>query len=94
MKTVLPILVLLALTGCITTGKKSLAPQVTVTGPTFTPGQFQCGDKPLPPNPDKDGTGKAGALHENRLGGWGEGCRAKLESIGAALAGAGQVAGD
>jgi protein involved in polysaccharide export with SLBB domain len=88
------ILIFLALTGCVTANPPAPAPQVTVTGPTFTPGQFACGPRPIPPNPDKQGTGKAGALHENKLGGWGEACSAKLESIGAALAGAGQVAGD
>jgi hypothetical protein len=84
----------IVLTGCVTTGEAPPPPTVTVTGPTFTPGQFQCGTRPLPPDPDKNGTGKAGALHDNRLGGWGEGCQNKLESVGAALAGAGQVAGE
>lgn len=87
------ILALLTLTGCATTGSTGTAPIVTVEGPKFTPGQFDCGRRPIPPNPDKNGTGKAAAIYENKLAAWGQACSNKLGSVGVALSGAGQLAG-
>lgn len=77
-----------ALAGCATA--PIAPPVVDVQGPKFSASQFQCGGRPLPPNPDT-ATGKTAAKHENAIGAWGEGCADRLESIGAALAGAGQV---
>lgn len=85
------ILAAFALAGCTTTAKV-LAPIVDVSGPKFAPSQFQCGSRPPPPDPQK-GTGKAAARYENALGVWGQGCANKLQSIGSALSGAGQVTG-
>lgn len=65
-------------------------PQVSISGPTFARSQFDCGQRPLPPDPGQ-ATGKSAALHENKLGSWGEGCQSKLQSVGSVLESSGQV---
>jgi hypothetical protein len=64
--------------------------EVTTSGPKFPRSQFDCGQRPLPPDPAK-ATGKTAAVHENRLGSWGEGCQGKLQSVGRTLDASGQV---
>lgn len=81
----------LALAGCGHT--QPPAPQVKVSGPEFTPDQFDCGQRPIPPNLRKDPAraASATALHVSRLGTWGQRCANKLGSVGETLRGAGQV---
>jgi len=82
-----------ALAACATTAPEGPAPQVHVDGPKFAAADFDCGAEPVPPDPaPAKATGKAGALYDNRLAGWGRGCRDKLASAGRTLDAAGQVA--
>lgn len=85
----IPLLALM-LAGCAATTKPT-APQVSVEGPKFAATQFRCGAKPVPPDPQKGPAGKAAARYENALGTWGQNCANRLESIGTALGGAGQL---
>ena len=77
------------LAGCATVPAPP-APVVEIAGPKFARSQFACGTRPIPPDPAK-ATGKAAAIHENRLGAWGEGCSDRLQSVGVTLEAAGQV---
>ena len=90
-----PLIVLaaLALAGCATVPDVP-APSVEVAGPKFPRAQFNCGDKPLPPDPNRKPTGKDGARYENRLAGWGQTCADKLQSTAVGLEGAGQIVGE
>lgn len=56
----------------------------TVSGPRFAAAQFDCGARPMPPDPAGAG-GKTAAKYENRLGAWGQGCQDKLQSTGREL---------
>lgn len=86
----LALLGLLLLAGCATASAPAPAPIVEISGPKFTRGQFDCGTRPIPPDPAK-ATGKTAALHENRLGAWGDGCSNRLQSVGVTLEASGQV---
>lgn len=82
----------LALAGCAT----APAPQmqtIEVTGPRFARTDFDCGNEPLPPDP-KAATGRTAARYENALGGWGRGCKDRLQSVSKQLDAAHQVVGE
>lgn len=84
----------LALGGCLMTAAPEVPPpQVTVSGPLFPAGQFDCGVRPLPPDPHAAGdrAASAAARYEDGLGTWGQHCSNKLRATGAALRAAGQV---
>jgi len=66
------------------------AVSTTVSGPRFAATQFDCGARPIPPNPAGAG-GKTAAKYENRLGAWEQGCQDKLQSTDRELDAAGQV---
>jgi hypothetical protein len=82
------ILLALVLAGCATAPLS--APIVEVAGPKFARAQFVCGTRPIPPDPAK-ATGKSAAIHENKLGAWGQGCSDRLQSVGMTLEASGQV---
>jgi len=88
------VLMLPLLGGCVTDGP-TFAPvtQVTVRGPRFAASDFDCGKRPLPPDPKTVGKrgGSAAGRHENRLGTWGQGCANQLGAVGRTLRSAGQV---
>jgi hypothetical protein len=82
----------LVLAGCVT--DQSAAPLTAeVSGPVFSDNQFDCGQRPLPPDPNAVGpaAGSAAAHYENRLGTWGQSCANRITAIGAQLKAAGQV---
>lgn len=84
--------VALGLAGC--SSSEPLKPLTAfVSGPKFPASQFDCGGRPVPPDPAK-ATGKTAARYENALGSWGQGCSDKLVSTGSVLKDAGQVVGE
>ena len=79
------------LAGCVT--DQPPPPVISVAGPVFAATDFDCGKRPVPPNPASvANAGSAAAHYENRLGTWGQHCSNQLSSVGHQLAGAGQVA--
>ena len=68
-------------------------PAVIAAGPSFDGSRFDCGARPLPPDPAAVGVkcGSAAARYEERLGSWAQSCDNKLGSVGIELAAAGQV---
>jgi hypothetical protein len=80
----------LVLGGC---AGRSDIPPVVAAGPVFEPVRFECGGRPLPPDPAKvaDAAASAAALYEERLGVWGQRCDNKLVSVGHELSAAGQI---
>jgi hypothetical protein len=85
----------LALAGCQTDQQAIPAPQVTISGPIFPASRFDCGVRPLPPDPKQVGTqaASAAAHYENRLGAWGQHCSNQLHSVGSELKASGQLVG-
>lgn len=84
----------LFLAGCATSQQSAPAPQVTVTGPLFASGDFDCGKRPLPPNPaalDAKRQGSAAAHYEGALRTWGQHCQNKLSAVSSQLGDAGQL---
>lgn len=90
---VIAILISAALGGCATT-QPAEKPSVSVEGPKFARSQFDCGEKPIPPDPATSPTGKAAARHDNALGAYGDRCQAQLSAVGMQLLAAGQVVTD
>jgi hypothetical protein len=88
-KVIAALAVTLALAGCATVPPPAPI-SVTTSGPKFARSQFDCGKRPVPPDP-ASATGKSAAVHENRLGAWGDGCDGKLQSVGRTLDASGQV---
>jgi hypothetical protein len=88
-RTMVAIALMSVLAGCALASKPAPI-GVSIDGPKFPRSQFDCGSRPLPPDP-ATATGKTAALHENRLGSWGEGCQGRLQSTGLALEAAGQL---
>jgi hypothetical protein len=78
------------LAGCETDGVTG-PPVATISGPHFSASRFDCGTEPLPPDPVKAGTAKAGAKYESHLRGWGRGCNNNLTSVGHELSANGLV---
>jgi hypothetical protein len=87
-------LLAVSLGGCVTDQIAAvIQPQITVDGPKFPAAEFNCGQKPIPPDPATAGDHAASdaAYYENRLAVWGQRCANKLHSVGAALNAAGQI---
>lgn len=90
----LALLLALALAAC---AERSQSPPLRagISGPVFPASRFECGTRPLPPNPVTVGRagGSAAIGYEGRLGTWGQHCANQLGAIGATLRAAGQVEG-
>ncbi|MDQ2080461.1 hypothetical protein RA307_09740 [Xanthobacteraceae bacterium Astr-EGSB] len=82
--------------GCASVPPPQVPVAVTVQGPAFAKSRFDCGAKPVPPDPgkvDRRG-GSAAAAYEDRTEVWGQRCANRLKAVGAELDAAGQVAGE
>lgn len=82
---------LVALGGCSTTPLPKI--DVSVEGPKFAESQFDCGPRPLPPDPKNLGNrgGSAAVHYETNLLTHDALCQNKLTAIGNQLRDAGQV---
>lgn len=83
-----------ALAGCETMQTEHELPRIAVAGPIFPASRFNCGNRPVPPDPKRVGAkaASAAAKYEGDLKYWGQVCANKLQSVGKELDAAGQVA--
>lgn len=88
------IVLCLALVLCACAEAPKPAPIIaTVQGPQFVAERFNCGQKPLPPDPHIVAIAAASmaARYEADLDYWGQHCANKLQAVGNELRAAGQV---
>ncbi len=93
MKRFAVLLAALPLAGCLTDQSPPPPVAVMVSGPKFAASRFNCGHKPVPPDPQAVGlkAGSAAARYEDDVATWGQHCSNRLQSVGGELKAAGQV---